>query len=74
LNAVLLGEVTGEESAAWKVEGKVASGYANWRVGGEVLLACADILAPLHEKTGLVANVRLELTPKSFKVELPSGD
>jgi hypothetical protein len=49
----------------WKIQGDKAEGYANWRVGGQLLAVCAESLGPLQRELGLIQSVIIEPSDES---------
>ena len=56
----------------WKVRDNKAEGYANWRVGGQLMAVCAESLVPLQRELGLIEAVTLE--PLEESLFLPDND
>jgi serine/threonine protein kinase len=56
----------------WNVRENKAEGYANWRVGGQLMAVCAESLVPLQRELGLIEAVTLELSEESLS--LPDRD
>lgn len=56
----------------WKIRDDKAEGYANWRVGGQLLAVCSENFGPLQRELGLIQRVIIEPTDESFT--LSTGD
>ena len=71
---VALGRATHSTKPAdeirWKVRDDKAEGYANWRVGGQLLAVCAESFGPLQRELGLIQSVIIEPTDESFTLSL----
>ncbi len=74
-NAALTQAIRGSEPAEnvrWKIQDDEAMGYANWRVGGQLLAVCAESFGPLQRELGLIQRVLIEPSDESFT--LSTGD
>lgn len=67
---VLSAEGFGERN--WKIQGHHVEGYANWRVGRNILAICQKHLVPLQRDCGLIEAVVIE--PSGDHFSLGSGD
>jgi serine/threonine protein kinase len=56
----------------WKIRDDKAEGYANWRVGGQLLATCSESFGPLQRELGLIQSVIIEPSDESFT--LSTGD
>jgi hypothetical protein len=54
----------------WKVRDDKAEGYANWRVGGQLLAVCSESFGPLQQELGLIQSVIIEPTDESFTLSI----
>jgi serine/threonine protein kinase len=56
----------------WKIQDDKAEGYANWRVGGQLLAVCSESFGPLQRELGMIQRVIIEPSDESFT--LSTGD
>ncbi|HVG57659.1 MAG TPA: serine/threonine-protein kinase [Hyalangium sp.] len=60
------------QEISWKLQGDKAEGYANWRVGGQLLAICSESFGPLQRELGVIQRVIIEPSNESFT--LSTGD